>query len=352
MNITILTYVDAEGSKERDEVVGQVSRALRKLGHKPSVLAVHGDLKRLVAGLSRRAPDLVFNLLEMFGDDPLADVKVTGVLDLLKLRYTGSGPGELFLRQDKALAKKLLAYEGILYPKFAVFSRDADLETGGNLHLPLFVKPLRMDSSIGIGTRSLVHDAPTLMKRVLEIHESCGDSALAEEYIEGREFYVGVLGNMEPLALPPVEMDFSGLPEGAPRVADARAKWEKGTVEYEGTKSVMADIPDELRARLQKVAVDATRALRTRDYARVDLRVTDTNEIYVLEVNANPYLEKSSELAMAAKAADIDYTQLIGRIVELAVERHERAGDGPHLDEDEEAGDEEVTSHTSASPAG
>ncbi len=150
------------------------------------------------------------------------------------MRYTGGGPGELYLRQDKGLAKKVLAFEKILYPDFAVFSQDADLETGGNLRMPLFVKPLSADASIGIGGDSLVRDATSLMKRVVDIHEKVNDSALVEEYIEGREFYVGVLGNREPVAFPPIEMDFSGLPEGMPRVLDSKAKWDAGERRVQG----------------------------------------------------------------------------------------------------------------------
>jgi D-alanine-D-alanine ligase len=326
VKITVLTYLDSENenSKEYDPVVPQVARTLRRLGHRVSVLGVHGDVKRLIASLSRRKPDLVFNLMEMFGENVFGDIPVTGLLELLGLRYTGSGPGELYLSQDKGLTKKLLAFEDILYPRYAVFSRQAAFETGGNLRMPLFVKPLRSDSSIGIGGKSLVHDAVALMERVAVIHKELDDSALAEEYIDGREFYVGVLGNGQPKALPPVEVDFTGFPEGVPKVMDSKAKWDERSKEYKGTKSVIANLPDELRARLQKVAVDAYRALRVRDYGRVDLRLTDTGDIYVLEVNASCYLEKSSEFAMAAVASGLDYPRLIERIVNLASERFDR----------------------------
>jgi D-alanine-D-alanine ligase len=324
MKITVLTYLDAEdeNSRDFDPVVSQVARTLRRLGHRVSVLGVHGDVRRLVSGLSRRKPDLVFNMMEMFGDDVFGDIAVTGLLDLLGVRYTGSGPGELYLSQDKGLTKKLLAFEEILYPRFAVFSREAAFETGGNLRMPLFVKPLRSDASLGIGGKSLVHDAVALMERVVAIRKELNDSALAEEYIEGREFYVGVLGNSQAKALPPIEIDFTGFPEGVPKVMDSKAKWDERSKEYKGTKSVLATLPDELRARLQKVAVDAYRALRVRDYGRVDLRLTDTGEIYVLEVNASCYLERSSEFVMAAAAAGIDYPRLIERIVNLAHERY------------------------------
>jgi D-alanine-D-alanine ligase len=326
VKITVLTYLDSEdeNSKEYDPVIPQVARTLRRLGHRVSVLGVHGDVKRLIAGLSRRKPDLVFNLMEMFGENVFGDIPVTGLLDLLGVRYTGSGPGELYLSQDKGLTKKLLAFEDILYPRYAIFSRQAAFETGGNLRMPLFVKPLRSDASLGIGGKSLVHDAAALMERVAAIHKELDDAALAEEYIDGREFYVGVLGNGQPKALPPVEVDFTGFPEGVPKVMDSKAKWDERSKEYKGTKSVIANLPDELRAKLQKVAVDAYRALRVRDYGRVDLRLTETGEIYVLEVNASCYLEKTSEFAMAAAASGLDYPRLIERIVNLASERSER----------------------------
>jgi D-alanine-D-alanine ligase len=327
VRITVLTYLDSEASRELDPVVPQVVRVLRKLGHSVSVLGVHGDVKKLIAGLARRKPELVFNLLEMFAEDMFADIQVAGLLDLLGYHYTGSGPGELYLTQDKGLAKRLLAFERVAFPRFAVFShKTANMETGGgNLRMPLFVKPLRTDSSIGIeAKKALVTDAIQLMRRVVKIHDELGDDALAEEYIQGREFYVGVLGNDDPIALPPIEMDFSGLPEGSINVADSRAKWEEGTKEYQGTKSVIAQLSDELRAKLQKVSLDAYRALRVRDYGRVDLRMTEAGEIFVLEVNASCYLERGSEFARAAKAAGIEYAQLIERIVGLAVERHEK----------------------------
>jgi D-alanine-D-alanine ligase len=324
MNITVLTYLEQEGSKDYDVVVPQVVAALRKSGHKVSVLGVHSDLKKLMSGLKRLKPDLVFNLLEMFGDNVTGDIAVAGLLTLMNLHYTGSGPGELYLAQDKALGKKILAFEGVAFPRFAVFSKAAELETGGNLRMPLFVKPLRMDASIGIDRKALVSDTSALMKQVTAIHEKCDDSALAEEYIEGREFYVGILGNQQPQALPPIELDFSGLPEGAARVLDTRAKWEKQSPEYKGTKSVIAEIPDELKARLQKVSLDAYRALRVRDYGRVDLRLTDTGEIYVIEVNASCYLEQSAEFAMAAAAAGIEFPDLIQRVADLALERYKK----------------------------
>jgi D-alanine-D-alanine ligase len=324
MNVTILTYLEREGDESHDVVVDQVFRALKERGQRASVLGVHGDLGRLRSGLTRRQPDLVFNLMESFGDSFFGAVGVAGLLDLMGLPFTGGGPGEFYLQEDKVLTKKLLAFDHIPYPDFAVFSEEADLETGGHLRLPLFVKPLRLDASIGIDNRSLVRTTGELLERVRFIHKRVGDAALAEEYIEGREFYVGVLGNGQPQALPPIEMDFSGLPPDRPHVLGARAKWDEKSPEYRGTRAVLPELADDLRARLQKVAVEAYRALRVRDYGRIDLRLTEAGDVYVIEVNASCYLEQRSEFATAAAAAGIDYPDLIERIVRLAWERRRR----------------------------
>jgi D-alanine-D-alanine ligase len=323
MKITVLTYVEKDDDDTSyDVVVEQVAAALKEGGHKVSILGVHNDLKGMVSSLGRRQPDLVFNLLETFANRHfLGDVGIAGVLELLGIPYTGGGPGELYISGDKGLTKKLLAWEGLPFPDFAVFSADDELETGGHLRMPLFVKPLRNDASLGIGTDSLVENTRDMLERIVTIQRKFKDAALVEEYIEGREFYVGLLGNRAPQVFPPIEMDFSGLPEGAPRVLDAKAKWSKRSPEYKGTKAVMPELADELRARLQKVSLDAFRALRVCDYGRIDLRLTEANEIYVIEVNASCYLERDSEFATAAAASGIDYTTLINKIAALAIER-------------------------------
>jgi D-alanine-D-alanine ligase len=324
MRITILTYVEHEGDKPSDPVVDQVARALGKSGHTVSTLSVHGDIKKVLSGFARRKPELIFNLVESFGASDFGHIDFAGILDTLGIPFTGGSAGEYYLQTDKALAKKLLAFDGIKYPDFAVFSTDAALETGGHLHMPLFVKPLTAEASIGIDAGSLVHNATDMMKRVLDIHQKLKESALVEEFIDGREFYVGVLGNHEPVAYPPIEMDFSGLRDGQPHVLDSKAKWDEKSSEYKGTRAVLAEIPDEMKARLQQVALGAYRALRVRDYGRIDLRVTPAGDIYVIEVNASCYLEQSGEFATAAAAAGIDYPVLLQRIATATLERFQR----------------------------
>lgn len=322
MDVAILTYLESEGDTAYDPVVDQVASALEKGGHQPRVIGAHADLPKLVGDLTRKKPELIFNLMEMFGDSMSAEIAVQGLLDLVGVPYTGVGPGESYLQQDKGLAKKLLAYHNVRHPEYAVFTSDALLETCGKLRLPLFVKPLRADASIGIDAKSLVQTSTDLMKRVLYIHEELHDSALAEEFIEGREFYIGVLGNNEPQAFPAIEMDFSNLDPDRPHILDHSAKWEQDSDEFQGTKAVLAELPDEMTARLQKTALEAYRALRVRDYGRIDMRVTDTGDIYVIEVNASCYLERQSEFVTAAAAAGIEYDALINKIADLAIERY------------------------------
>jgi D-alanine-D-alanine ligase len=318
--VLVLAYLEP-GEMQPDAAVAQVARALELGGCKTRVVAIQHDIEPLRAAVSEFEPDLIFNLLESFGGDmPGGQIGVAGLLDLLRVPYTGGGPGELYLQEDKALTKRLLAYDDIRYPDFALFAPGADFEIGGRLHMPLFVKPARMDASLGIDERSLVHDFQGLIERVQAIHQSFG-AALAEEYIEGREFYVGVLGNHAPAVLPPIEMDFSELPESSLPIMDNEAKFDPASPRYRGTRPVVAQLDEALRATLQKTASAAYRALRVRDYGRIDMRLTPTGEVYVIEVNASCYLEQQGEFAMAAAAAGIEYAELIGRIAKLALER-------------------------------
>src|ERR1700693_954967 len=181
MKITILTYLEHEADRAHDVVVDQVARALKQGKHKVSVLGVHGDIGKLTTGLRRRKPDLVFNLMETFGENQLGAVGVVGFLDLMGLAYTGGGPGEVYIQEDKGLTKKITSFDSIRYPEVAISSMEPEFETAGHLHMPLFVKPLRMDASIGIDAKSLVHSTGEMIERVAHIHKAVKDSALVEE---------------------------------------------------------------------------------------------------------------------------------------------------------------------------
>jgi D-alanine-D-alanine ligase len=305
---------------DKKEVEEEVAEALSKLGHEPTLYELDGTLKSLL-GLARVDCDLVFNLAESFADDDTSDFKIAAFLELLKKKYTGSGSHGLMLAQDKATAKKIFAFHGIHTPTFAKCFRGR-LDFSHDLQFPVIVKPAREDGSIGIEFSAVVNSIRELMERMDWLHANFDSPVLIEEYIEGREMYVGVLGNDKPEALPVIELDLSKLPEGTPRIAAAEVKWGKGTQAYRDTKSAVAtDLPEETVQLLQQTAVAAYQAVELRDYGRVDMRLQPDGRVQVIEVNPNPWLASRAEFAMAARKSGRTYTQLVEEIVELAQAR-------------------------------
>jgi D-alanine-D-alanine ligase len=305
---------------DKKEVEEEVAEALTRLGHEPVLYELDGTTKSLL-GLARLDCDLVFNLTESFGDDDTADFKIAGFLELAGKKYTGSGTHGLLLAQDKAIAKKIFGFHGIHTPTFAKSFRGR-LDFSHDLQFPVIVKPAREDGSIGIEFSAVVNSIRELMERMDWLHANFDSPVLIEEYIDGRELYVGVIGNEKVEALPVVELDLSKLPDGTPRIAAAEVKWGKGTRAYRDTKSAIAtDLSDELVNALQQTAIAAYQALELRDYGRVDMRLQPDGTIHVIEVNPNPWLSSRAEFAMAARKAGRTYTQLIEEIVELATAR-------------------------------
>jgi D-alanine-D-alanine ligase len=305
---------------DKKEVEEEVAEALVKLGHEPVMYELDGTQKSLL-GLGRIDCDLVFNLAESFADDDTSDFKIAALLELLGKKYTGSGSHGLMLAQDKAVAKKIFAFHGIHTPTFAKCYRGR-LDFSHDLQFPVIVKPAREDGSIGIEFSAVVNSIRELMERMDWLHANFDSPVLIEEYIEGREMYVGIIGNDKPEALPVIELDLSKLPEGTPRIAAAEVKWGKGTQAYRDTKSAIAtDVADETAQVLQQTAVAAYQALELRDYGRVDMRLQPDGRVQVIEVNPNPWLASRAEFAMAARKSGRTYTQLVGEIVELALAR-------------------------------
>ncbi len=305
---------------DKKEVEEEVADALTKLGHEPVMYEIDGTIKSLL-GLARIDCDLVFNLVESFADDDTADFKIAGFLELIGKKYTGSGTHGLMLAQDKAIAKKIFAFHGIHTPTFAKSFRGR-LDFSHDLEFPVIVKPAREDGSIGIEFSAVVNSIRELMERMDWLHANFDSPVLIEEYIDGREMYVGVLGNDKPEALPVVELDLSKLPDGTPRIAAAEVKWGKGTKAYRDTKSAIAsDLSEETMATLQQTAVAAYQALELRDYGRVDMRLQADGRVHVIEVNPNPWLSSRAEFAMAARKSGRTYNQLIEEIIELTSSR-------------------------------
>lgn len=305
---------------DKKEVEEEVAEALSKLGHEPILHELDGTQKSLL-GLARLDCDLVFNLVESFAGDDTADFKIAGYLELVGKRYTGAGTHGLMLAQDKAIAKKIFAFHGIHTPVFARSFRGR-LDFSHDLQFPVIVKPAREDGSIGIEFSAVVSSIRELMERMDWLHANFDSPVLIEEYIEGREIYVGVLGNDKPEALAVVELDLSKLPEGMPRIAAAEVKWGKGTKAYRDTKSAIAtDLTEETMLALQQTAVAAYQALELRDYGRVDMRLQTDGRVQVIEVNPNPWLSSRAEFALAARKSGRTYNQLVAEIVELAMAR-------------------------------
>lgn len=309
--------------KGADEDVQEVYEALKKSGHNPVYQRLDGTVESLKE-LAVSESDLIFNLVESFGGDDTADSRVAGYLELLGRRFTGSGAHGLYLAQDKALAKKLFAFHGIHTPTFAMVYRGRT-EHAHDIQFPVIVKPAREDGSIGIRFNAVCGSIKEMMERLDYLHAEFDSPALIEEYIEGRELYVGVLGNEKPVALPIVELDLSKLPEGTPKIAGAEVKWEEDTDAYRKTQPFFPDDLDEvLVERIKDTAVQAYQALQLRDYGRIDIRLKADGTVHVLEVNPNPYLLSSAEFAMAAKKSGRSYTDLIGEITDLALARYDR----------------------------
>lgn len=319
LRIAVLHYQPKD--EPPDPVMEQVCAALQEGGHTPVPLRVDESVSDLVRLVARSGADLVFNLCETFAEDYRFEVNVAAVLELARVPFTGSGTTGLLLAQDKILTKQLLQFHGVLTPRFASFD-GSSFQTSGDLSFPLIVKPARSDASMGLGVEK---DMVGLARRVRKIREDFDDEALAEEFIEGRELYVGVLGDhARPEVLPVVELDFGKKwSRKRMKIADREVKFGPDTP---GSPQLVLprDLSDELKGRIERAAVTAFRALKLRDYARIDFRVSSlTNEPYLLEVNPNPYLEAKCEVALGAREKGMSYPALIQHIVEVAARRHE-----------------------------
>ena len=306
--------------EDREEIFD----ALGKLGHEPSYYVLDGRPQSLY-GLGKCGADLIFNLTESYAGDDTKEMNVSAYMDLLGIPYTGAGPHAHFLAQDKATAKKMFAFHDIRTPFFATAYRG-NIDHAHDVKFPLIVKPQSEDGSIGIDAAAVVTGVKELMERVEYVQNEFDSPALIEEYIEGREIYASVLGSYEKTeVLPLVELDLSKLPRGTPKIASRDVKFETDSKAYKLTKSTIAEDLDEATVqKLTETALAAYRAVKLRDYGRIDMRLTPEGDVYVIEANPNPWLSSKHEFAMAAKKSGRSYTQLIGEIVDMALERTRR----------------------------
>jgi D-alanine-D-alanine ligase len=313
-----------EGHSEKEiaewKVEFDVATTLRELGHQVRAIGVFDDLAPIRKAIREWSPHICFMLLEEFHGLATYDSAVVTYLELMRTPYTGCNPRGLMLSRDKAISKKILRFHRIPTPRFAVCPQGRSVKRLPRLRFPLMVKSVIEDASFGIAQASVVYDHESLVERVGFVHRTAESDALIEEYIEGRELYVGVIGNHRLQTFPVWEMLFPGMPEDVVRIATNKVKFDhKYQEKYGITTKAAEDLPAALITRIQSVCKRVYRALSLSGYARMDLRLSDQGQVYVLEANANPNLEYGEDFAESAELVGIKYEDLLQRIINLGL---------------------------------
>jgi D-alanine-D-alanine ligase len=308
---------DVFGPKSVMARLQAVKEALLSLGHSVKGMEMKEELSPMMGKILRAGADLIFNLCEEFNGQSQLEMNIAALIELLKIPFTGSSALVLGLSQDKGKTKSILAHYGVPTPAYRVWSQE-EPGSPSPLRFPLIVKPLWEDASLGIGNDALVSGPDALRQQVEKIHRLHHQPALVEEYIDGRELNVSILGNRDPEILPISEIDFSTLPPGLPKICGYEAKWVEHSPEFDHTVPLCpASLPRGVEKRVREAALRSYQTIDCRDYARVDIRLGLDGIPYVLEINANPDISPDAGMPRSAKVAGYDYTQLIGRIVEL-----------------------------------
>ncbi|HZM86011.1 MAG TPA: ATP-grasp domain-containing protein [Blastocatellia bacterium] len=313
--------LDGVESKEKEEwrTEYDVVSTLRGMGHEVRPVPVRSELTPIRQAIEEHKPHVSFNLLEEFDGYPLFDQHVVSYLELKKQKYTGCNPRGLTLTHDKALANKILAYHRIHTPRFAVFPVNRAVKRPARLKFPLFVKSLSDEGSVGIAQASMVRDEQKLKERVNFIHRQNETPAIAEEYIEGREIYVGVIGNKNLQTYTPWEMVMSNLPDGAPNIATGKVKWDIDYQKKIGLVTKPAAINEQTSKEFERLSKRVYRILGLSGYARIDYRLTEEGRIYLLEVNSNPQIAHNEDFADSAEHCGVSYEALLQKIVTLGM---------------------------------
>lgn len=310
---------DAEQAEWKTEY--DVVTALQKLGHEVKPVGLQDDLSVARTAIKDWEPDIIFNLLEAFDNIVMFDHNIVSFLEMLRMPYTGSNARGLMLARDKSLSKKLMAYHRIPMPEFAVIRRGQKVRASKRLPFPLIVKSLTEEASLGISQASVVDTEEKLKERVAFIHDNIGTDALVEQFIDGRELYVGVMGNQRLRVFPIWEMQFTKMPNGVHHIATERVKWSVKYQEKHGIQtSELKDLPEDQRQRIQHLCRRVYRALELSGYARIDLRMDKDGKAYVLEANPNPQIARGEDFAESAKRAGLSYEALLQRILMLGLQ--------------------------------
>ena len=305
--------------QEQRPTEADIVESLTRLGHSVETLAVFDSVAQVVERLEASAPDVVFNLSESFHNDRAHEPNIPALLELMEVPYTGSGPDALLLCKDKAVTKKVLAYHHVRVPGFVISHRLSPLRRLKNFRFPAFVKPRYEESSDGISKASFARDEREAVERAQFIHQKFNCDALIEEYIEGRELYLSVLGTRQLTVFPPREVFFDNMPADAPRFATYHAKWNDAYRRKWGiTNGAARELPPEIEGDLRKLARNVYRWLKIRGCGRLDVRLTPQGEIFVIEANPNPALAQDEDFAQSAAAGGVTYDALIAAMLEMA----------------------------------
>jgi D-alanine-D-alanine ligase len=298
-----------------------VMASLHNLGHDVRVVGLDHDIEVLRGAIEAHRPHVVFNILEEFDGRPELVSYVLGYLELIGQAYTGCNPVGMMFSQDKALQRKILRHHRIHVPDFTIIPVGGAVRRPTRLGFPLIVKSLTEHGSYGISQASIVYDDEKLAERVAFVHRQLGTPAIAEQYIDGRELYLGLIGNKRLEHFPIWELRFENLPEGAPTIATSRVKWDLRYQKSAGVTTGPADLTDEQARQIIRMCKRAYRALDQTGYARMDMRMEASGKVYLIESNPNPQLSFGEDFAESAEAAGLDYEALLQRIVNLGLRR-------------------------------
>ena len=309
----------SEKQRELRKTEFDVRDAIEALGHEVISIGVSDDLATIRGAIDAHKPHVAFNLIEEFGGVGHFDQHVVSYLELRRQAYTGCNPRGLTLARDKALTKKILAYHGLKVPEFAIFPKRRATKRPDRLAFPLFVKSLTEEGSAGISGASIVHDDDKLKERVEFIHRTTNSTAIAEQFIEGREIYVGVMGNHRVAVLPPWEFAMTKKQDGAPLIASDRAKWDPEYQRQMGLKTGPAKLTKRMQAELSELSKQIYRLLGMSGYARLDFRVTANGDAYLLEANPNPQIAKDEDFALSARHMGVCYPELLEQLMHFGM---------------------------------
>jgi len=310
--------------KEKLEIKTEfdVISTLKKMGHEVFPIGLYNQLNVIGNALLEHKPHIAFNLLEEFHGYPLYDQHVVSYLELMKQAYTGCNPRGLTLAHDKALTKMILAYHRIPVPNFAVFPMNRKVRRPKRLTFPLLVKSISEEGSVGIAQASIVYDDEKLKQRVEFIHRQNKTAAIAEQYIKGREIYVGLIGNTNIQMYSPWELVMEKLPEGSENIATLKVKWDPTYQERVGVKTKASELTPEQHKSLQRLSKRIYRYLFLSGYARLEYRLTDDGQFYLLEANPNPQIACNEDFADSAAHSGVPYDQLLQKIITVGLNYH------------------------------